>query len=179
MKQEEKFKDDARTKNEIIAFVEQSIHRGGGTPIPQEQENKWIAWLEKQGEPLNESVYDTEDKEIYQAISIGLTDVFNEFGWSDFGGIPIENIQNWLEKQGEQILANSAKTCKDEQNPHWNVGDTLAYYGFYSDREGECVLGKVTNVEFDEEQCDWFYTFEDGSVYDEQSLLEDQTYKKN
>ena len=48
MKQEEKFKDDVRTKNEIIAFVEQSIHRGGGTPIPQEQEDKWIAWLEKQ-----------------------------------------------------------------------------------------------------------------------------------
>lgn len=42
--------EDERIKNEIIAFVEQSIHRGGGTPIPQEQENKWIAWLEKQGE---------------------------------------------------------------------------------------------------------------------------------
>ena len=48
-----------------------------------------------------------------------------------------------------------------------------------SDREGECVLGKVTKVEFDEEQCDWFYTFEDGSICDEQSLLEEQTYKKN
>ena len=60
------------------------------------------ATLEKQDESLNESVYDTEDKEIYQAISIGLTDVFNEFGWSDFGGIPIKNIQNWLEKQDEQ-----------------------------------------------------------------------------
>lgn len=55
MIQEEKFKDDEIVRNEIIAFVEQSIHRGGGTPIPQEQENKWIAWLEKQGEPLNES----------------------------------------------------------------------------------------------------------------------------
>ena len=42
--------EDERIKNEIIAFVEQSIHRGGGTPIPQEQENKWIAWLEKQDE---------------------------------------------------------------------------------------------------------------------------------
>ena len=41
--------EDERIKNEIIAFIEQSIHRGGGTPIPQEQENKWIAWLEKQG----------------------------------------------------------------------------------------------------------------------------------
>ena len=39
-----------RIKNEIIAFVEQSIHRGGGTPIPQEQEDKWIAWLENKGE---------------------------------------------------------------------------------------------------------------------------------
>ena len=38
--------DDERIRNEIIAFVEQSIHRGGGTPIPQEQEDKWITWLE-------------------------------------------------------------------------------------------------------------------------------------
>lgn len=42
--------EDERTMNEIIAFVEQSIHRGGGTPIPQEKENKWIAWLEKQAQ---------------------------------------------------------------------------------------------------------------------------------
>lgn len=42
--------EDERTRNEIIAFVEQSIHRGGGTPISQEQEDKWIAWFEKQGE---------------------------------------------------------------------------------------------------------------------------------
>lgn len=42
--------EDEMVKNEIIAFIEQSIHRGGGTPIPQEQENRWIAWLEKQGE---------------------------------------------------------------------------------------------------------------------------------
>ena len=39
--------DDERIRNEIIAFVEQSIHRGGGTLIPQEQEDKWIAWLKK------------------------------------------------------------------------------------------------------------------------------------
>ena len=42
--------EDERIRNEIIAFVEQAIHRGGGTPIPQEQEDRWIAWLEKQGE---------------------------------------------------------------------------------------------------------------------------------
>lgn len=45
--------EDERIKNEIIAFVEQSIHRGGGTPVPQEQEDKWIAWLEKHGEKTN------------------------------------------------------------------------------------------------------------------------------
>jgi len=43
--------EDERIRNEIIAFVEQSIHRGGGTPIPQEKEDKWIAYLEKQGKP--------------------------------------------------------------------------------------------------------------------------------
>ena len=79
--------------------------------------------------------------------------------------------------QPEHSYIESVYRCG--KKPHWNIGDTLAYYEFYSDREGEYVLGKVTKVKFDEEQCDWFYTFEDGSVYDEQSLLEDETYKKN
>jgi len=65
------------------------------------------------------------------------------------------------------------------KKPRWNIGDTLAYYEFYSDREGEYVLGKVTKVDFDKEQCDWFYTLENGCIYDEQSLLEEKTYKKN
>lgn len=79
------------------------ILKGETRYTSKEDADKYIAWLEKQGESLDESVYDTEDKEIYQAISIGLTDVFNEFGWSDFGGMPIEDIQNWLEKQGDTI----------------------------------------------------------------------------
>jgi hypothetical protein len=63
------------------------------------------------------------------------------------------------------------------KKPRWNIGDTLAFYEVYSDSEGEYELGKVTKVKFDEEQCDWVYTFEDGSAYDEESLLVDQTYK--
>lgn len=68
-------KDD-RTKNEIIAFVEQSIHRGGGTPIPQEQENKWIAWLEKQGKPTHvelgqSGVTKTSDQELEPKFKVG------------------------------------------------------------------------------------------------------------
>ena len=89
----------------------------------------------------------------------------------------IKLVKDDEDVQPEHSCIKSVYQCG--KKPHWNVGDTLAYYGFYSDREGECVLGKVTKVEFDEEQCDWFYTFEDGSLSDEQSLLEDQTYKKN
>ena len=60
----------------------------------------------------------------------------------------------------------------------WNVGDVLAYYICTSNEEGEDVLGKIVNVEFDEEDG-WVYTFEDESTWDEQSLVEEGTYKKN
>lgn len=80
-------------------------------------------------------------------------------------------------KQPEYSYFKTTYQCG--KKPRWNIGDTLAYYEFYTDREGEHVLGKVTKVDFDKEQCDWFYTLEGGSVYDEQSLLEDETYKKN
>ena len=80
-------------------------------------------------------------------------------------------------KQPEYSCLKTIYQCG--KKPHWDIGDTLAYYEFYSDREGEFILGKITKVDFNEEQCDWSYTFEDGSLYYEQSLLEEQTYKKN
>ena len=80
-------------------------------------------------------------------------------------------------KQPEYSCFETTYQCG--KKPRWNIGDILAYYEFYSDREGEYVLGKVTKAEYDEEQCDWFYTLESGRVYDEQSLLEEETYKKN
>ena len=80
-------------------------------------------------------------------------------------------------KQPEYSCLKTIYQCG--KKPHWDIGDTLAYYEFYSDREGEFMLGKITKVDFNEEQCDWSYTFEDGSLYYEQSLLEEQTYKKN
>ena len=97
--------------------------------------------------------------------------------------IVLQDLLNFIDDMEEEVQQPEYScietTYKCGKKPHWNIGDTLAYYEFYSDREGEYVLGKVTNVEFDEEQCDWFYTFENGSICDEQSLLEDQTYKKN
>ena len=60
----------------------------------------------------------------------------------------------------------------------WNVGDVLAYYINTSNEEGEYLLGKIVNIEFDEEDG-WVYTFEDESTWDEQSLVEEWAYKKN
>ena len=60
----------------------------------------------------------------------------------------------------------------------WNVGDVLAQYVCTSNEEGEYPIGKIINVEFDEEDG-WVYTFEDESVWDEQSLVEEEFYKKN
>ena len=64
------------------------------------------------------------------------------------------------------------------RKPRWSVGDVLAYYICTSNEEGEYPLGKIVNVEFDEEDG-WVYTFEDESTWDEQSLVEEEVYKKN
>lgn len=60
----------------------------------------------------------------------------------------------------------------------WKVGDILAYYEFSTDCEGEYVLGEVTGVELDKEQGDWIYTFKDGLLEDEETLIKQETYKK-
>lgn len=87
--------------------------------------------------------------------------------------LPLEMVK----EQPEHSIIETIYICG--KNPHWSVGDILAYYEFTSDCEGEIVLGKITKVELDEEYDDWLYTFEDGFQYDEESLLNDETYKKN
>ena len=81
--------EDERIRNEIIAFVEQSIHRGGGTPISEEQETKWITWLEKQG---------NNNMGISEATKQKLEDNLNK-------ALEKETPESWnkfLEEQGEQ-----------------------------------------------------------------------------
>lgn len=55
--------DDEKIRKDIISFVEQAIDAGYGI-ISKERKEKWIAWLEKQGEqqPLT-----TEDKDADKA----------------------------------------------------------------------------------------------------------------
>lgn len=86
--------------------------------------------------------------------------------------------KSYIEKKEQPEHSFIATIYRCGKNPHWSIGDTLAYYEFTSDCEGEIVLGKVTNVEFDEEYDDWLYTFEDGDQCDEESLLNYETYKK-
>lgn len=50
----------------------------------------------------------------------------------------IEDMLAWLEKQGSQQLANSAKTCKDEQNPAWSKEDDEHINSLLKRLEGLC-----------------------------------------
>ena len=63
-------------------------------------------------------------------------------------------------------------------SPLFSVGDVLAIYEFYHDYEGEMVLGKVKNISFDEDYDDWLYELDDGDFYCENTLLEDEAYRK-
>ena len=63
------------------------------------------------------------------------------------------------------------------KKPRWKIGDNLACYEFYSDREGEFVFGDVVKVELNEDYDDWLYTFDDGCTECESQLLEAEAYK--
>lgn len=85
---ESKDSEDERIRNEIVAFIEQAIHRGGGTSIPQEQEDRWIAWLEAQGEHAN----------FRNAIQVGDKVTRNKDGVL----VNLSQLNRVAKKQGEQ-----------------------------------------------------------------------------
>lgn len=65
--------------------------------------------------------------------------------------IMIDKAISWLEKQGEQILANSAKTCKDEQKPaDFSDLRTWKYIvdAVWTEKEG---IGQYLDSQFTEE----------------------------
>jgi hypothetical protein len=132
--------EDEKIRKALIRFHKSTIDVDGikGEDI--------IAWLEKQGEPINDNII-TRDDEILQAISIGLTDALENFGWSDFGGLPIEEIQEWLEKQGEQ------KT--QVHFPKFTFDDVLAL---------QCCMETVKKVQ------------EDKELYEQLNLMHSKVY---
>lgn len=96
--------EDERTRKEIIDFVKS---RGGF-------KGEWIAWLEKHGEKLPVGFYYVD--------SNGNKYFSDTFKNGDF---------TFHVEKGEQIHANFAKTCKDEQKnadkvePKFKVGDWI------------------------------------------------------
>ena len=110
------------------------------------------------------------EQEIYEAYLVRQCEQFKKAFYGE------QKEEKQVEEQPEHGFIETIYRCG--KKPHWNIGDTLAYYEFTSDCEGEVVLGKVTNVELDDEYGDWLYTFEDGSQEDEESLLRSETYRK-
>ena len=51
---------------------------------------------------ISPELANSEDELMIKALGEGIRDVVKDFGWSDFGGIPIEDVLEWIEKQGEQ-----------------------------------------------------------------------------
>lgn len=64
----------------------------------------------------------------------------------------------------------------DGKKARWNVGDTIAYYLCTSDEEGEIPLGKITKVDFNDDEG-WVYTFEDESMWAEEDLYKERAYQ--
>ena len=141
--------EDEKVRKELIDAI-QGLWDNDALPMPLsvKRKDEWLAWLEKQG---RQNDYDnniiTRNDEMLQAISIGLSDIKEDVGWSDFGGIPIEEIQEWLEKQGEQIdsdvkdynsiYPNFAKPI-DKVEPNFNVGDWVVW-----DNKISCYVDNV------------------------------------
>lgn len=90
-------------KEEALDVVKQMVADG---QISQEVAEKYFPELkESEDERVRTFLIGYFDKLIDENSEWGLTKETRE------------KIITWLEKQGEQILANSAKTCKDEQKP--------------------------------------------------------------
>lgn len=54
--------EDERIRNEIIAFIKQALHSGGGISVPKEKEDRWLAYLEKQKDHFRDDTKMVEQK---------------------------------------------------------------------------------------------------------------------
>ena len=143
-------------------------------------EEKLLAWLEKQGQcQVKESIISQHENKTCKENSNSLTGedekirkaIINVFE----GNTPYTSDEEakkyiaWLEKQGEQILANSAKTCKDEQKsadkvePKFKVGDWIT--------NGEYTW-KVTDIK----SFDYILQSQDGNIVDDTISFVDYNY---
>ena len=90
-------KDDERVRKTTIAFLKDFADKGYENAV------ECIDWLEKQGEQFDDNIITSSDERIRKAILEGLIDCRDapDLGWSNFGGIEIDDCIDWLEKQGQ------------------------------------------------------------------------------
>lgn len=104
----------------------------------------------------------------------------------------IDSIYYWFDDEFDDYFCEPINNNQPEhgyfetifhcgKEPRWKAGDVLAYYEFYSDHEGEEILGPVIRIEFKDDEQDWCYWFkhENREYYlTEAELLENETYIK-
>lgn len=96
--------EDERIRKELTEAVT-SIKKGESPWFVSDKEtcDKVLDWLEKQGEQFDDNIITSSDERIRKAILEGLIDCRDapDLGWSNFGGIEIDDCIDWLEKQGQ------------------------------------------------------------------------------
>ena len=107
--------EDEKIRKEIKDFFSR-IMLGQENFLKEDYDwNAWIAWLDRQSKNnmgISEATKQELEDSLHKALEKETPESCNEF----------------LEKQGEQILANSAKTCKVEQKPtEWSKSDETTF----------------------------------------------------
>lgn len=167
-----------------------------GTMPDNDYRKKYLDWLEKQSqEDMVEALrmeyekgksdvlqeqrkeWNEEDERIIEWL---IHDIKNALDDCIYNGESVEDAEKalaWLEKQNKQILANSAKTCKDEQKPTDNnkpkfkVGDWInGYYASYKVLSVnnkwyavEDTDGNKINILFENEKFHHLWTIQDAN----------------
>ena len=126
---EPKESEDERIRKELLTYLEHEYLVD--KTIKCSEYNKYVAWLEKQGEKIDAiENFDTEfEKQVSCLIA---SDINKEYKYNQgcvkwAANALLNYAKHELEKQGSQNLANSTKTCKDE--PKFKVGDTIHKIG--------------------------------------------------
>ena len=98
--------EDEKIRKELIGFLR-------NIPNSNYTCEEMALWLEKQG----------GHAKFINGIQVGDKVTRNEDGVL----VNLSQLNRVVKKQGEQILANSARNCKDEQNPAWREEDDAMF----------------------------------------------------
>ena len=167
----EKESEDEKTRNEIIAFIEQAIHRGGGTPIPKEKEDRWISYLEKQKDEVQrqfnlgvqagreEAMYEMEKEQKPVISDEAIRDGVVHFGITQY------QIDNWLKKHINVVEQKPAELPKSEDYGidglyaavdilQKTLGDVDGYQTDDGILEHKCAISAVKEL-YEQKPAEW------------------------